>query len=61
MKKSIVNIFSAKSLAKPGGQIYRTIGSLPLHISVEELIEYATTNGFGHRIENGIIRFFAQS
>lgn len=60
MKKSVANIFSAKSLAKPGGQIYRTISSLPSYISVEELIEYATTNGFGHRIENGIIRFFAQ-
>ena len=61
MKKSVTNIFRAKCLAKPGGQIYRTISSLQDHISVEELIEYATENKLGHRIENGVIRFFSPS
>ena len=61
MKKSVSRIFAAKSLNKPGGQIYRTIASLPAYISVDELVEYATENGYGHRIENGVIRFFAPS
>lgn len=61
MKKSVVNIFQRKCLSKAGGQIYRTIASLPNHISVDELIEYATANGLGHRIESGVIRFFNKS
>lgn len=61
MKKSISRIFEAKNLKKPGGQIYRTIASLPSYINVDELIEYAMNNGYGHRIENGVIRFFAAS
>ena len=61
MKKSVERIFEAKCLSKPGGQIYRSIASLPEYISVDELIEYATRNGLGHRIENGVIRFFNRS
>lgn len=61
MKKSVERIFEAKSLREEGGQIYRTIASLPPHITVEELIECANTRGLGHRIENGKIRFFAPS
>jgi len=61
MKKSVERIFQVKCLLKRGGQIYRTIASLPQHISVDELIEYATHNGLGHRIENGVIRFFNRS
>lgn len=61
MKTSISRIFEAKSLSKPGGQIYRTIASLPAHMKVDELVEYAIKNGYGYRIENGIIRFFTAS
>jgi hypothetical protein len=61
VKKSVAAIFKPKSLAKPGGQIYRTIGSLPDYISVDELIAAANELGFGHRIENGMIRIFARS
>lgn len=61
MKRSVSRIFEAKNLGKPGGQIYRTIASLPAYISVDELVECATKNGYGHRIENGVIRFFAAS
>lgn len=61
MKKSVARIFEAKSLTKPGGQIYRTIASLPKHVHVDDLVGYAVKNGFGYRIENGVIRFFAPS
>ena len=61
MKKSIQRIFAVKSLKKPGGQIYRTIADLPKHMTVEELIEASNALGLGHRIESGVIRFFAPS
>lgn len=61
MKKSVARIFEAKSLTKPGGQIYRTINSLPKHMLVEDLVDHAVKYGFGYRIENGVIRFFASS
>lgn len=61
MKKSVERIFEAKALKEKGGQIYRTIASLPSHITVEELIECAEHYGLGYRIENGKIRFFAPS
>lgn len=59
MKKSVAAVFKAKSLSKPGGQIFRTIEALPTHISVDDLIDAANTLGLGHRIENGTIRIFA--
>jgi hypothetical protein len=61
VKKSVAAIFKVKSLAKPGGQIYRTINSLPDYISANELITAANELGFGHRIENGIVRIFVPS
>jgi hypothetical protein len=61
MKKSVARIFDTKSLTKPGGQIYRTISSLPSYITTDELIEYANKYKFGHRIENGVIRIFVPS
>ena len=61
MKKSVAEIFKSKSLTKPSGQAYRTIKSLPKHISVDDLIAAAIELGFGYRIENGIFRIFAPS
>ena len=61
MKKAIVKIFEAKALKKPGGQVYRTIARLPSSISAADLVKASNELGLGHRIENGVIRFFVPS
>lgn len=53
--KSVENILSAKILKKPGGQIYRTISSLPAGVTTAKIIKAAGERGLGHRIMHGRI------
>ncbi|MET4133743.1 hypothetical protein ABIE62_002899 [Porphyrobacter sp. MBR-155] len=57
--KSIEKILSAKSLGKPGGQIYRTISSLPAGVTSEKISSEATARGYGYRIMHGKIYVYA--
>ena len=57
--KAIERILSAKCLSKPGGEIYRTISSLPAGVTTEKIISAATTMGYGYRILHGKIQVFA--
>ena len=57
--KAVEKILSAKCLSKPGGEIYRTISSLPAGVTIEKIISAATAMGYGHRIMHGKIYVFA--
>jgi hypothetical protein len=57
--KSVERILSAKCLSKPGGEIYRTITSLPPGVTTEKIISAATAMGYGYRIMHGKIQVFA--
>jgi hypothetical protein len=52
-------IFSAKKLTKPGGEVHRTIQSLPSCLDEEKIIAEAVKRGLGYRISHGTIRIFA--
>ncbi len=59
--KAVEKILSAKCLSKPGGEIYRTISSLPSGVTTEKIISAATRTGYGYRIMHGKIRVFAEA
>lgn len=59
--KAVEKILSAKCLSKPGGEVYRTISSLPAGVTTEKIISAATAMGYGHRIMHGKIQVFAPS
>ena len=59
--KGVKKILSAKCLSKPGGEIYRTISSLPAGVTTEKIVSAATAMGYGHRIMHGKIHVFASA
>jgi len=52
-------MFSAKILRKAGGQIRRTISSLPRSVSLGDIITEAAAYSFGYRIDHDQIVIFA--
>jgi hypothetical protein len=59
--RAIDAIFAAKALQKPGGSIYRSIASLPKHISEQVLTDEAHRRGYGYRVEHGKIVIFSRA
>jgi hypothetical protein len=52
-------MFSTQELGKPGGRIFRTIASLPKHISVQMIISMARHRGHRYRRAYGRIFIYA--
>jgi hypothetical protein len=54
----IKNMFKAKILRRRGGQIRRTVASLPKDVTVAKIVQYAVANGYGFRVDHGQIFVF---
>jgi hypothetical protein len=55
----LYRMFSTQELGKPGGRIFRTIASLPKHISVQMIISMARHRGHRYRRAYGRIFIYA--